>query len=160
MENVFRAVRRLVDDFADLNVIFPMHLNSHVREIAQVYLAGSDHIQLVEPFDVYDLHNILARCSFVLTDSGGIQEEATSLEVPTLVLRDSTERTEGVESHVLRLIGTDENLVYTAVRELLLNRPSGESIRKEAGLYGDGEASQKILGYLYDFLATRRAGVC
>ncbi len=152
MASVFRAVNRLVADFKDLNVIFPMHLNAKVREIAREYLVASDRVQLVEPFGVFDMHNVLERCSFAMTDSGGIQEEAVSLGVPVLVLRDTTERGEGVESGILQLVGTAEQSVYDAAKRLLTDAFLDARTGKGAEIYGNGKASQRIVEGLYDSL--------
>lgn len=144
MRNMFIAIMRLVEEFEDLKVIYPIHLNPKVREVADEILKGSDRIRLIEPLEVVDFHNIMAKSYIILTDSGGIQEEAPSLGKPVLVLRDTTERPEGIESGTLRLVGTDENVIYETSKELLLNKELYASMSKSVNPYGDGTASKKI----------------
>lgn len=144
MRGIFRAVRRAVAERPDVRLIYPVHKSPAVREIAEAELTGCPGIILCEPLGLYDFHNIMARCTLVLTDSGGIQEEAPSLRVPVLVLRESTERPEGIAAGVLRLCGTDEEEVYAALTHLL-DCP-GELARMRRGInpYGDGQACRRI----------------
>ncbi|MEC1719543.1 UDP-N-acetylglucosamine 2-epimerase (non-hydrolyzing) [Schinkia azotoformans] len=144
MRNMFRAIRRIVDEFADVQVIYPVHMNPAVREIAGEILGGHDRIQLIEPLDVIDFHNFAARAHLILTDSGGVQEEAPSLGVPVLVLRDTTERPEGIEAGTLKLAGTDEDTIYRLASDLLTDQIEYEKMAKASNPYGDGKASERI----------------
>ena len=144
MRNMFKAVKRLVEEHDDVQVIYPVHLNPVVREIADEVLGNDPRIQLIEPLDVYDLHNFASRAHLILTDSGGVQEEAPSLGVPVLVLRDTTERPEGIEAGTLKLAGTEEETIYSMAKELLTNREAYEAMAKAANPYGDGNASKRI----------------
>lgn len=144
MRNMFRAIRRIVDEFADVQVIYPVHMNPAVREIAGEILGGHERIQLIEPLDVIDFHNFAARAHLILTDSGGVQEEAPSLGVPVLVLRDTTERPEGIEAGTLKLAGTDENTIYRLASDLLTDQAEYERMAKASNPYGDGKASERI----------------
>lgn len=145
MENVFRAINRLVKENPDIDIVFPIHKNPVVRKLADDILIKTKQIELIEPLDVLEFHSLVASSYLVLTDSGGIQEEAPSLGVPVLVLRDTTERPEGVTAGTLKLIGTDEKNVYEMTKELLINRKQYEQMSKASNPYGDGYASQKIL---------------
>lgn len=142
---VFRAIRRLVEEFEDIVVVYPVHLNPAVQEPAHEILGGHERIKLIEPLDVTDLYNFFPHTHLILTDSGGIQEEAPSFGVPALVLRDTTERPEGVEAGVLELVGTDEQLIYERAHKLLSDTPAYESMSKAANPYGDGRASERIV---------------
>jgi UDP-N-acetylglucosamine 2-epimerase (non-hydrolysing) len=144
MHNIFRAVKRITDEFPDVHVIYPVHMNPKVRQIAETELAGEERIKLIEPLDVLDFHNFIAASHIILTDSGGIQEEAPSLGRPVLVLRDTTERPEGVECGTLRLVGTDEEAVYQNTRELLTDPGAYTAMSRAQNPYGDGFASQRI----------------
>lgn len=144
MRNMFRAIRRIVDEYADVQVIYPVHMNPAVREIAAEILGGHERIQLIEPLDVIDFHNFAARAHLILTDSGGVQEEAPSLGVPVLVLRDTTERPEGIEAGTLKLAGTDEDTIYRLASELLTDQAEYEKMAKASNPYGDGKASERI----------------
>lgn len=148
MRAIFRAVRRVCQTHADVRVVYPVHMNPRVREIAQAELEGCENIRLTEPLDVLDFHNLLARCDFVLTDSGGIQEEAAALGRPVLVMRERTERQEGVDTGAITLIGTEEEDVYRRVCGLLDDRTLYESMAKAKNPYGDGRASQRIADIL------------
>ena len=116
MINVFKAIRKLIDEYQDLSLVYPMHMNPKVRDIAQKYLGNHPRIELIEPLDVVDFHNFAKQAYLIMTDSGGIQEEAPSLHKPVLVLRDSTERPEGVDAGTLRVIGTNEEDVYNETK--------------------------------------------
>lgn len=144
MENMFRAIRRIIDEHPDTKAIYPIHMNPAVRETADKYLSGSDRIKIIEPLDVLDFHNFLSRCYMILTDSGGIQEEAPSLGKPVLVMRDTTERPEGIEAGTLRLVGTDEKTIYENFKELLENREAYDKMSKASNPYGDGYACKRI----------------
>jgi len=144
MRNMFRAIRRIVDEHSDVQVIYPVHLNPAVREVANEILGGHERIQLIEPLDVIDFHNFAARAHLILTDSGGVQEEAPSLGVPVLVLRDTTERPEGIEAGTLKLAGTDEDTIYCLASELLNDQIEYEKMAKASNPYGDGKASERI----------------
>lgn len=144
MHHMFRAIRRIVEKYPNTKVLYPIHLNPKVRSIANSELSGCENIHLIDPLDVLDFHNFLARCYLVLTDSGGIQEEAPSLGKPVLVMRDTTERPEGVEAGTLRLVGTDEERIFQACEELLTNKRSYNDMAHASNPYGDGNASARI----------------
>ena len=148
LRNIFRAIRRVVDEFPDIKVIYPVHMNPKVREPAAEIFAGCDRVRLIEPLDVLLFHNFIARSHMILTDSGGIQEEAPSLGKPVLVLRDTTERPEGIEAGTLKLCGTDEETIYTEFKKLLTDKESYDSMSKAANPYGDGKASIRIADIL------------
>jgi UDP-N-acetylglucosamine 2-epimerase (non-hydrolysing) len=145
MRNMFRAIRRIVEELKDVQVVYPVHLNPAVREIAGEILGQNPRIHLIEPLDVIDFHNFAARAHLILTDSGGVQEEAPSLGVPVLVLRDTTERPEGIEAGTLKLAGVEEETIYQMAKELLTNRQEYEKMAKAVNPYGDGEASRRIV---------------
>jgi UDP-N-acetylglucosamine 2-epimerase (non-hydrolysing) len=142
---VFRAIKRIADEFEDIAVVYPVHLNPAVQEPAHEILGGHERIRLIEPLDVTDLYNFFPHTHLILTDSGGIQEEAPSFGVPALVLRDTTERPEGVESGVLELVGTDEQLIYDRAWTLLSDASAYEKMSRAANPYGDGRASERIV---------------
>ncbi|MGI6329229.1 MAG: non-hydrolyzing UDP-N-acetylglucosamine 2-epimerase, partial [Bacilli bacterium] len=145
MKNIFKAVKRIVDEYKDIKVIYPIHLNPKVREIANDVLKDSKNIKIIEPLEVIDFHNFLNKSYIILTDSGGIQEEAPSLGKPVLVLRDTTERPEGIKAGTLKLAGTNEENIYNLIKELLENKDVYESMSKASNPYGDGTASKKIV---------------
>lgn len=145
MRHIFRAVKRIVDEFPDVKVVYPIHLNPKVREIANEVFEGSDRIRLIEPLEVFDFHNFQNKSYIILTDSGGIQEEAPSLGKPVLVLRDTTERPEGIEAGTLKLVGTDEEVIYRETKELLNNQATYDAMSKASNPYGDGKASIRIV---------------
>ncbi|UED68756.1 MULTISPECIES: non-hydrolyzing UDP-N-acetylglucosamine 2-epimerase [Brevibacillus] len=145
MRRIFRAVRRLVDEHPEIFVVYPVHLNPAVQEVAQEILGDHERITLTEPLDALDFHNFARRAHLILTDSGGVQEEAPSLGVPVLVLRDTTERPEGIEAGTLKLAGTDEEQVYAMANELLTNQAAYDAMAHAANPYGDGEASRRIV---------------
>lgn len=144
MRSMFKAVKRIVENHDDVQVIYPVHLNPAVRETAAEILGNDPRIHLIEPLDVIDFHNFLARSTIILTDSGGIQEEAPSLGKPVLVLRDTTERPEGIEAGTLKLAGVDEDTIYNLASELLTNESEYEKMSKASNPYGDGKASARI----------------
>lgn len=145
MRQMFRAIKRLVDEFTDIQVVYPVHLNPVVRGIANEILGSDPRIHLIEPLEVIDFHNFLSKAHIILTDSGGIQEEAPSLGVPVLVLRDTTERPEGIEAGTLKLVGTQEETIYKLAKELLTNQRMYEKMAKASNPYGDGKASVRIV---------------
>ncbi|MGG2971690.1 non-hydrolyzing UDP-N-acetylglucosamine 2-epimerase [Geobacillus stearothermophilus] len=152
MRGMFRAIKRLVQDHDDVQVVYPVHLNPAVREAALDVLDDDPRIHLIEPLDVFDFHNFAARAYLILTDSGGVQEEAPSLGVPVLVLRDTTERPEGLEAGTLKLAGTDEETIYRMAAELLNDQNEYEKMAKASNPYGDGQASERIVeAILYYF---------
>jgi UDP-N-acetylglucosamine 2-epimerase (non-hydrolysing) len=144
MRSVFRSIRKIAQEHSEVEVVFPMHKNPQVRKEAQEILGELANVHLIEPLDVVDFHNFAARSYLILTDSGGVQEEAPSLGVPVLVLRDTTERPEGVEAGTLKMIGTEETTVYEETLRLL-DPVAHETMSKAANPYGDGEASRRIL---------------
>ncbi len=144
MRNIFRAVRRIVDDTTNVKVIYPIHLNPKVREIANEVFEGSKKVKLIEPLDVFDFHNFMDKSYIILTDSGGIQEEAPSLGKPVLVLRDTTERPEGIEAGTLKLVGTNEKIIYEETMKLLTDINEYNKMAQSKNPYGDGHASERI----------------
>jgi UDP-N-acetylglucosamine 2-epimerase (non-hydrolysing) len=148
MHNMFRAIRKIIEEFPDVKAIYPIHMNPTVREIAASELSGCDRIHLIEPLDVLDFHNFLSRSCLILTDSGGIQEEAPSLGKPVLVMRDTTERPEGIEAGTLKLVGTDEKRIYSEFRLLLTDEKEYKRMSHAANPYGDGLASKRIADIL------------
>lgn len=144
MENMFRAINRIVNEHKDIKVIYPIHLNPKVRETANKIFKDNDRVRFIEPLEVLDFHNIMARSYIILTDSGGIQEEAPSLGKPVLVMRDTTERPEGIDAGTLKLVGTDEAKIYKEFKNLLENQEEYERMSKANNPYGDGNASQRI----------------
>ncbi|MED1747392.1 non-hydrolyzing UDP-N-acetylglucosamine 2-epimerase [Bacillus zhangzhouensis] len=145
MKNMFRAIRRVVEEFEDVQVVYPVHLNPAVRDAAQTEFSDLDRVHLIEPLEVVDFHNFAAASHFILTDSGGVQEEAPSLGKPVLVLRDTTERPEGVKAGTLKLAGTDENTIYQMAKELLEDQQEYDKMSKASNPYGDGQASKRIV---------------
>ena len=148
MREIFRAVRRIADEFPDVRVLYPVHMNPAIRALADELLGGDERIRLIPPLDVLDFHNILARSHLVLTDSGGIQEEAPSLGKPVLVLRDTTERPEGVAAGTLKLVGTHEEDVYRETKRLLTDADAYHSMSIASNPYGDGFACRRIADIL------------
>lgn len=151
MENMFRAIRRIVDEHSDVKVIYPVHKNPKIKEIAKRFFSGNDRIKLIQPLDVYDFHNFLARCYLVLTDSGGVQEEAPSLGKPVLVMRNTTERPEGVEAGTLKLVGTDEENIYKQTAMLLTDSKVYHHMSNIQNPYGDGEAARRIVDIIEEY---------
>lgn len=148
MKHMFRAIRRVCDEHPDIKAIYPIHMNPAVRETADAILGGDERIRIIEPLDVLDFHNFLARSYLVLTDSGGIQEEAPSLGKPVLVMRDTTERPEGIRAGTLKLTGTDEEVIYENFRLLLEEPAEYEKMSTASNPYGDGFASRRIADIL------------
>ncbi len=148
MHHMFRAIRRIMDEHPDVKAIYPIHMNPVVRKAADEELSGCDRIHLIEPLEVLDFHNFLARSYLILTDSGGIQEEAPSLGKPVLVMRDTTERPEGIAAGTLKLVGTDEEVIYRNFKELLEDPRAYDSMAKASNPYGDGFACVRIADVL------------
>ena len=148
MRQMFKAIKRIVDEHEDIKVIYPIHMNPVVREAANDILGDSDRVRIIEPLEVVDFHNFLAESYMILTDSVGIQEEAPSLGKPVLVMRDTTERPEGVKAGTLKLVGTDEEKIYTSFKELLVDPKAYEAMSKASNPYGDGFASKRIADIL------------
>ena len=144
MRNMFRAIKRIVDEQHDVQVVYPVHLNPVIRELADEVLGNDPRIHLIEPLDVIDFHNFASRAYLILTDSGGVQEEAPSLGVPVLVLRDTTERPEGIDAGTLKLAGNEEQPIYEMATELLTDQAAYEKMAQASNPYGDGRASQRI----------------
>lgn len=144
MEKMFRAIHRVMDEHPDVKAIYPIHMNPAVREIANEYLGQDERIHIIEPLDVLDFHNFQNQSFLILTDSGGIQEEAPSLGKPVLVMRDTTERPEGIEAGTLKLVGTDEEVIYQNFKLLLENEEEYTKMSKASNPYGDGFASKRI----------------
>ena len=144
MREMFRAVRRIADELDDVKIVYPVHPNPKVREAAGKILSDHPRIKLIEPLDVRDFHNLMAKSYLILTDSGGIQEEAPSLGKPVLVLRDVTERPEGIEAGTLKLAGTSGESIYSACKALLCDRAEYNKMARAQNPYGDGNASKRI----------------
>ena len=144
MEGMFRAIRRVMDEHPDVKAIYPIHMNPAVREAAGRILGGGDRLHIIEPLDVVDFHNFLSRSDLILTDSGGIQEEAPSLGKPVLVMRETTERPEGVEAGALKLVGTREETIYREFTRLLTDAQAYAAMSRASNPYGDGHASERI----------------
>ena len=148
MQHMFRAILRVMEEHPDVKAIYPIHMNPVVREIADSILGQNDRIHIIEPLEVLDFHNFLAQSYMILTDSGGIQEEAPSLGKPVLVMRDTTERPEGIAAGTLKLVGTDEETIYNSFKLLLENQEEYDKMSKASNPYGDGFASQRIADIL------------
>ncbi len=151
MEDIFKAVKRIVNEYDDVSVIYPIHMNPAVREIADKILRGHERIQIIEPLEVIDFHNFMARSYLILTDSGGIQEEAPSLGKPVLVLRNTTERPEGVECGTLKLIGTNSEDIYSNIKLLLDSKRAYEAMSVAENPYGDGFSSHYIANAIQEY---------
>lgn len=148
MHHMFRAIRRIVDETPDIKVIYPIHMNPVVRKAADEELGDDDRIRIIEPLDVLDFHNFLSRSYLILTDSGGIQEEAPSLGKPVLVMRDTTERPEGIKAGTLKLVGTNEETIYNEFKKLLTSKEEYDKMSKASNPYGDGFACKRIADIL------------
>ena len=145
MRDIFQAIKRIVQSFPNVKVIYPIHKNPMIRKIAEEILTDIERIRIIEPLDVIDFHNFMARSYLILTDSGGVQEEAPSLGKPVLVMRDTTERPEGVEAGTLKLVGTQEDKIYEEAKRLLSDEQEYKRMSKSVNPYGDGYASKKIV---------------
>lgn len=148
MRHMFRAIKRIIDETPDIKVIYPIHMNPVVREAARDILGDEERVHIIEPLDVLDFHNFLARSYLILTDSGGVQEEAPSLGKPVLVMRDTTERPEGIKAGTLKLVGTDEEYIYNTFKNLLEDKNEYLKMSKASNPYGDGKASKRIADIL------------
>ena len=144
MYHIFRAIKRLVDEFDDVKVVYPIHLNPRVRQVANDVFQDCDKVRLIEPLEVFDFHNFQNKSYLIMTDSGGIQEEAPSLGKPVLVLRDTTERPEGIKAGTLKLTGTDEEVIYQEAKKLLTDEEAYHAMSHASNPYGDGHASERI----------------
>ena len=145
MRNIFKAIRRIVDEFDDVKVLYPIHLNPKVRNVAHEVFDGCNKVKLIEPLEVFDFHNFINNCYMIMSDSGGVQEEAPSLGKPVLVLRDTTERPEGIDAGTLKLVGTDEENIYKEAKLLLTDKDAYDAMSKASNPYGDGTASKQIV---------------
>jgi UDP-N-acetylglucosamine 2-epimerase len=150
MENIFKAVKRITEEHNDVKVVYPIHMNPKIREIADEILGDNNKVRIIEPLDVFDFHNFINKSYIILTDSGGIQEEAPSLGKPVLVLRDTTERPEGIEAGTLKLVGTSKDKIYQATKELLIDEDVYKSMSLANNPYGDGKASKYICDYIIE----------
>ena len=145
MRHIFKAIRKIVDEFEDVKVLYPIHLNPKVRDVAHEVFDGCDRVKLIEPLEVFDFHNFINNCYMIMSDSGGVQEEAPSLGKPVLVLRDTTERPEGIDAGTLKLVGTDEENIYKEAKILLTDQKAYDAMSKASNPYGDGHASERIV---------------
>lgn len=150
MHHMFKAIRRIIDEYDDVKVIYPIHMNPIVRKAAEEELGDCDRVHIIEPLDVVDFHNFLARSFMILTDSGGIQEEAPSLGKPVLVMRDTTERPEGIKAGTLKLVGTDEEIIYSNFKLLLESKEKYNEMAHASNPYGDGMACKRIVNILLE----------
>ena len=149
---MFRAIKRIVEEHSDVKVIYPIHMNPIVRETANEILGNEERIRIIEPLEVIDFHNFMARAYMILTDSGGIQEEAPSLGKPVLVMRDTTERPEGIKAGTLKLVGTNEETIYNEFNKLLTDEEEYKKMSTASNPYGDGNACKKIADILEENL--------
>ncbi len=156
MKHMFRAIRRVMDEHPDVKAIYPIHMNPVVRETADSILGDEERIHIIDPLDVLDFHNFMARSYLILTDSGGIQEEAPSLGKPVLVMRDTTERPEGLKAGTLKLVGTDEKMIYTEFKRLLVDKTTYDEMAKASNPYGDGRACERIADILLNNKTTTK----
>ena len=145
MRHIFKAIKRIVDEFDDVKVIYPIHKNPLVREVANEIFGDCEKVKLIEPLEVFDFHNFINKSYMIMSDSGGVQEEAPSLGKPVLVLRDTTERPEGIDAGTLKLVGTDEETIYNEAKRLLTDKKEYERMSKASNPYGDGHASERIV---------------
>ena len=160
MRHIFKAIRRIVDEFDDVKVIYPIHLNPLVRSIANEIFNGCDKVKLIEPLEVFDFHNFQNKSYIILTDSGGIQEEAPSLGKPVLVLRDTTERPEGIKAGTLKLVGTNEETIYTETKKLLTDKKEYNNMSHASNPYGDGHASERIVSSIISWYKNTKLSYC
>lgn len=151
MRQIFKAIRRIVDEFQDVKVLYPIHLNPKVRDVAHEVFDGCDRVKLIEPLEVFDFHNFINKCYIIMSDSGGVQEEAPSLGKPVLVLRDTTERPEGIDAGTLKLVGTNEDNIYKEAKILLTDKKTYEKMSMASNPYGDGHASERIVDAIINY---------
>ncbi len=156
MRRVFKVMKDVVDQTDDVEIVYPVHLSPRVQEAAKEVLGGDPRIHLIKPLDVVDFHNLAKRSYFIMTDSGGVQEEAPSLGKPVLVLRDTTERPEGVKAGTLKLVGTEEDAVKAAMLELLTDPAAYQQMAEAKNPYGDGQASDRILDDIAWYFAGKK----
>ncbi|MBO0436667.1 non-hydrolyzing UDP-N-acetylglucosamine 2-epimerase [Vagococcus fluvialis] len=152
MRHMFQAIKRIVDEHEDIKVVYPIHMNPMIKELADEIFTETKRVKIIPPMEVVDFHNLLAKSHIILTDSGGIQEEAPSLGKPVLVMRDTTERPEGIEAGTLKLVGTDEEVIYEHFKELLENQVLYKEMSEASNPYGDGTASEQIVTILKEKL--------
>ena len=152
MRHMFQAIKRIVDEHEDIKVVYPIHMNPMIKELADEIFTETKRVKIISPMEVVDFHNLLAKSHIILTDSGGIQEEAPSLGKPVLVMRDTTERPEGIEAGTLKLVGTDEEVIYEHFKELLENQVLYKKMSEASNPYGDGTASEQIVNILKENL--------
>ncbi|MGF2054510.1 non-hydrolyzing UDP-N-acetylglucosamine 2-epimerase [Vagococcus fluvialis] len=152
MRHMFQAIKRIVDEHEDIKVVYPIHMNPMIKELADEIFTETKRVKIIPPMEVVDFHNLLAKSHIILTDSGGIQEEAPSLGKPVLVMRDTTERPEGIEAGTLKLVGTDEEVIYEHFKELLENQLLYKEMSEASNPYGDGTASKQIVTILKEKL--------
>ncbi|UDM79886.1 non-hydrolyzing UDP-N-acetylglucosamine 2-epimerase [Vagococcus fluvialis] len=152
MRHMFQAIKRIVDEHEDIKVVYPIHMNPMIKELADEIFTETKRVKIIPPMEVVDFHNLLAKSHIILTDSGGIQEEAPSLGKPVLVMRDTTERPEGIEAGTLKLVGTDEEVIYEHFKELLENQALYKEMSEASNPYGDGTASEQIVTILKEKL--------
>lgn len=152
MKNMFRAIKRIIDEHEDIKVIYPIHMNPLVRDTANEIFGNHERMNIIEPLQVLDFHNFLNRSHMILTDSGGIQEEAPSLGKPVLVMRDTTERPEGIKAGTLKLVGTEEETIYNAFKNLLFDKEEFNKMSEASNPYGDGFACKRIADILVEKL--------
>lgn len=152
MRHMFQAIKRIVDEHEDIKVVYPIHMNPMIKELADEIFTEIKRVKIIPPMEVVDFHNLLAKSHIILTDSGGIQEEAPSLGKPVLVMRDTTERPEGIEAGTLKLVGTDEEVIYEHFKELLENQLLYKEMSEASNPYGDGTASEQIVTILKEKL--------
>ena len=145
MRHIFKAIKRIVDEFDDVKVIYPIHKNPLVREVANEVFGDCEKVKLIEPLEVFDFHNFINKSYMIMSDSGGVQEEAPSLGKPVLVLRDTTERPEGIDAGTLKLVGTDVETIYNEAKRLLTDKEEYERMSMASNPYGDGHASERIV---------------
>ena len=155
MRSIFRAINRIVEEFNDIKVVYPIHKNPKVREVANEVFGDNDRIKLIEPLEVFDFHNFINKSYIILTDSGGIQEEAPSLGKPVLVLRDTTERPEGIDAGTLKLVGTDEKTIYIETLKLLTDKNEYQKMSHASNPYGDGHASERIADAIIEYFRSK-----
>lgn len=151
MRNIFKGIKRIIDEFENVKVVYPIHMNPKVREVAKEVFGSCERVKMIEPLEVFDFHNFQNKSYLILTDSGGIQEEAPSLGKPVLVLRDTTERPEGIEAGTLKLVGTDADVIYNETKKLLTDIDEYNKMSHASNPYGDGHASEKIVDAIVEY---------
>ena len=156
MYSIFRAIKRIVEEYEDIKVIYPIHMNPVVRKIANDVLGECDRVRMIEPLEVFDFHNFINKAYIIMSDSGGIQEEAPSLGKPVLVLRDTTERPEGVAAGTLKLVGTDEDVIYEETKRLLTDKGEYDKMSKASNPYGDGFACERIVDSIIEWFSDKK----